>query len=136
MGEPAIRRGAVPVLDVRGDIYHVARREQARGLAFFLIVAAPGHAHKDLSAALLGMVDVPVVAAARLKRHVGNVHLAGGQRREVALPNEILRISVVGLADGEDHFFGVRRFGVLRGFFSVHTSLAMRKAAHALGQPA
>ena len=37
------------------------------------------HADKDLSATLCGMMDVPVVPAARLKGDVVNANLCGGQ---------------------------------------------------------
>ena len=59
------------------------------------------------------MMDMPVVAAARFKGHVVDAYLRGGQRRKVALPGEILRVAVVGRADGEHHRSRMRLHGVL-----------------------
>lgn len=64
MGEPGIRSGTVPVFDFRRNIDAVARLHLDGFFAFLLIVAASGHAYKDLSAAALCVVDMPVVAAA------------------------------------------------------------------------
>ena len=61
--EPAVGRGAVPVLHLRRDIDHVSRAQRPGLLAPLLIPAPAGHAQKDLTAALAGVVDVPVVAA-------------------------------------------------------------------------
>ena len=90
MGEPAVRRGAMPVLHPGGDVDHVAGMELPGRLAPFLVPASAGHAEQNLSAALAGVVDVPVVPAARLKGDVVHAHLAGGEGLEVALPHEIL----------------------------------------------
>ena len=80
MREPAIGCSTVPVLDLRGNVHHIARMQLQRRFAPFLIVAPACHADKDLSATLCGMVDVPVVPAARLKGDVVNANLCGGQR--------------------------------------------------------
>ena len=114
MGEPAVRCRAVPVLDARRDVHHIAGKQLLRGFARLLIIAPARHAHQDLSAALGGMVDVPVVPAARLKRHIENAHLLGGERRQIALPDEVLGKGVVGRADGEHHGIGVYGLGILR----------------------
>ena len=63
MGKPAIRRSAVPVLDAGGNVDNIARVQLLRLFAPFLIVTAPGHADEDLPAALVRLVDMPVVAA-------------------------------------------------------------------------
>ena len=88
----------MPVLRALGDFHHVARLQQARGLAPLLIPSRAADADKHLHALV---VDVPVVAAARLKRHVAHRHLALRQRRKVALADEILGVSLVWLALGE-----------------------------------
>lgn len=54
--------------------------------------------------------------AARLKGHIVDAYLLGGQRRQVAFAAEKLRIAVVGRADGENHGGGVGTLGV-GGFF-------------------
>ena len=79
MREPAIGCSTVPVLDLRGNVHHIARMQLLRRFVPFLIVAPACHADKDLSAALYSMVDVPVVPAARLKGDVVNANLCGGQ---------------------------------------------------------
>lgn len=97
MGEPAVGCGAVPVLYLGRDVDHVARMQLPGLLAPLLIPAPPCHTDEDLSAALAGMVNVPVVAAARLEGYS-------------ALPSSPSS--------------------------SAQTSLAIRKAAQALGHPA
>ena len=63
MREPAIGCSTVPVLDLRGNVHHIARMQLLRRFAPLLIVAPTCHADKDLPTALCGMVDVPVVPA-------------------------------------------------------------------------
>ena len=70
MRKPAIGGSTMPVLDLRGNIHYISRMQLLRCLAPFLIVAPACHADKDLPAALCGMMDVPVVPAARLKGDV------------------------------------------------------------------
>ena len=65
MAEPAVLRRAVPVLHARGDVHHITGRERLRALSPRLIPAAPGDAQENLSAALVGAVNMPVVAASR-----------------------------------------------------------------------
>ena len=48
-------------------------------------------------------MDVPVVAAAGLERHVVDADLLGGKGREVALPDKVFRECVVGGTDGKGH---------------------------------
>ena len=79
MREPAIGCSTVPVLDLRGNIHHIAWMQLPWRFAPFLIVAPACHADKDLPTALCSMVDVPVVPAARLKGDVVNANLCGGQ---------------------------------------------------------
>ena len=110
--EPAVGSRAVPVLYTGGDVDHVAGLERLRWLSPGLVPATAGHAEENLPAALLGVVDVPVVPAAWLKGHVINANLAGGEGLEIALPHKILGEAVVGCTDGEDHFLLVKRLGV------------------------
>ena len=60
VGKPAVRRGAVPVLHLRGDLHHVAGMELPGGLPPLLVIAPAGGAQQDLPAVV---VDVPVVSA-------------------------------------------------------------------------
>ena len=103
MGKPAVRRSAVPVLYTGHNVDHIAGVQLLRLFAPFLIVTAPGHADKDLSAAFVRLVDVPVVTAAGFKGHIEDFDLLRGDRRKIALPAEILCETVIGRAEGEDH---------------------------------
>ena len=97
MGEPAVRRSAVPVLYTGHNVDHIAGVQLLRLFAPFLIVAPACHADEDLPAALARLVDMPVVAAAGLKGNVGQKQ-AGfrvGQRVQERLANEKLGISGV-----------------------------------------
>ena len=89
MGEPAVRRSAVPVLDTGHNVDYIAGVQLLRLFAPSLIVTAPGHADKDLSAALVSFVDVPVVAAAGFKGYIEYFDMLRGNRRKIALPAEI-----------------------------------------------
>ncbi len=113
MREPAIGCSTVPVLDLRGNVHHIARMQLQRSFAPFLIVAPACHADKDLPATLCGMVDVPVVPAARLKGDVVNANLCGGQGCQIAFSAEILCKTVVGCTDGKHHFTLVLCLGIL-----------------------
>ena len=63
VGKPAVRRGAVPVLDAGGNIDDISGQDLHRLFAPLLIEAASGDSDEDLTAALIGMMDMPVVAA-------------------------------------------------------------------------
>ena len=60
MLEPAIRRGAMPMLHFRRNLHHIPRMQLPGRLAPLLIIAAAGRYQKNLAAF---MVDMPVVAA-------------------------------------------------------------------------
>lgn len=79
--KPTIGSGAMPVLDVGGNLGDIAGVQALRGLALFLVPALAVDADQHLSAALACVVDMPVVAAARLKGDVvdGQVIVRGGQ---------------------------------------------------------
>ena len=104
MAEPAVGLRTVPVLDIRRNGDDIADAQTLRGLALLLIPALAVNTDEQLSAAALRVVDVPVVAAARLKGDVREKHrLSGnGQRLEEAAAGEILRIRVVRLAEAEE----------------------------------
>ena len=74
-------------------------------------------------------MDVPVVAAAGLERHVVDADLIGGKGREVALPDKVLRKCVVGGADRKGHLVLV--------LSSCISSIAIRPdlLRHAKGRP-
>ena len=70
MGHPAVSGSTMPVLDSRGNSDHRARFQLYGILSPFLIPAGSPDTDQDLAAALLCMMDMPVVAAARLKRYI------------------------------------------------------------------
>ena len=129
MGEPAVRRGAVPVLHLSGDVHHVAGLQRPGGLALLLIPAAAGHADQNLAAAALCVVDVPVVAAARLEGDVAHPHLAGGEGRKVALAHKVPGVGVVGRANGEHHL------ALMAGLFVGALLFGPHVLRHAEGRP-
>ena len=108
MREPAVGRRAVPVLYAGRDIHHIAGVQFLRRLPPLLIIAAARHADQYLSAAIFRVMNVPVVAAARLEGHVEHLNLLRGNWREVAFADEILAEAVIGRADGENHGVLVR----------------------------
>ena len=84
MAEPAVRSRTMPVLDFGRNIDAIARFHFDRRLAFFLIITASGNANNDLTAAVFGMMDVPIVAAARFEGDVVNSDLT---RRQSGKPS-------------------------------------------------
>ena len=91
---PAVGGGAVPVLGAGGDGDHHAGRQLHGSLAPFLIPSAAADADQHLDGVV---VDVPVVAAAGLEGDVAEA-ADGVEHGEVALPDEVFGIGVVGLA--------------------------------------
>ena len=79
------------------------------------------------------MVDVPVVAAARLKGDVVDDHLLGRDRSEVALADEVLRVGVVRLSDRENHFLLEGGLGVGGRFGSLPDVLGEAEGAPGVG---
>lgn len=75
MGEPAILRRAVPMLYPGGNVHHVSGQKKLRLFPPFLIVALSGHADEDLPAALVCLVDMPVIPAGGLKCYVEDADL-------------------------------------------------------------
>lgn len=83
-------------VSTRGGVNHATRAQLLCRLAPFLVKPSTSHADEDLSPTAFGVMGVPVVAAAGLKRHVADADLLGGKGREVALPDKALRKCVVG----------------------------------------
>ena len=108
------------MLDPGGNVHHIAGVQLLGLLAPLLIVATPGHTDQHLTAALGGVVDVPVVAATGFKGHIEHPHLAGGQGVQIALPHEILGKAIVGRTDGEDHLLLMLGLAVCVIFLRPH----------------
>ncbi len=95
VGKPAVLRCTVPMLDTSRDFDHIASFQGLCRLACFLIPALAGGAQKDLPAALIGLMNVPVVAAARFKGYIADEHPFLGQDIQIALTHEILHVGSV-----------------------------------------
>ena len=63
------------MLDFRRDIDDVTGLEFSCRFSPFLIPAAAGRDDQNLAAARFCMMDVPVIAAARLKGHIADINL-------------------------------------------------------------
>ena len=81
------------------------------------------------------MVDVPVVATARLEGDVRDGDLLARDGSQVAVAGEILRVGRVGLADGEDHLPLEGRPGILTGRIRGPDLLGQPECRPRLGPP-
>ena len=120
----------MPVLDSRRDVHHITRMQHLGLLAPFLIAAPASHTDQDLTTAFVGMVDVPVIPASRLKGDIEYPYLTGGEGGKLALAGKILGKAIVGAANGEHHSVGVSLFATVR-----RISLAPDLLCHAEGCP-
>ena len=59
----------MPMLDACGDVHRIAFADAPCGLAPLLIIAFASCDDENLAAAFCRMMDMPVVAAGRFKRH-------------------------------------------------------------------
>ena len=99
VAEPGISLGTMPMLYIGGDGDHHARTKADGLFSVFLIPTFSGCTDEELPSATFGAVDMPMIAAARLKRHIGKKNgavLRFCQRIEIGLPDEVLCISIVG----------------------------------------
>ena len=110
VAEPAVPLCAVPVLDIGTDRddrtgYRTGFEADSR-LPLLLIPALAGRADQELASAGRGVMDVPVVAAARLKGDVCKKDglLRIGQRIEEGRAGKILRVGGVFRAPAKDVF--------------------------------
>ena len=125
--KPAVFFGAVPVFHTDGDFHAVARFKGAGFFAPLLIPAFAGDAQQNLSAALVGVVDVPVVAAARLECHVGEKRFARrrrAQRVEIRRADKIFCVGGVLMPFAENV--------LLFKFFIIHIGLLICPATPAI----
>ena len=104
MAEPAALLGTVPMLYLGGDRYDIAGLQALGRLACLLIPALAVYTDQQLTAALGGVVDMPVVPAAGFKSDVGNENGLCGirQRIEIAFADEILGVACVLLTKTEE----------------------------------
>ena len=110
--EPCVLRSSVPVLYLGWYVHYVSGMKLAGLFAVFLIPSASRYANQHLTAAVFRVMNVPVVAAGRLKRYVVYRNLRGRHRREIALSDKILGESVV--------LFSYRKYGkIFRSFAFV-----------------
>lgn len=106
VAEPAVPLCAVPVLDIGRDRDDRTGLEADSGPPLLLIPALAGRADQELASAGRGVMDVPVVAAARLKGDVCKKDglLRIGQRIEEGRAGKILRVGGVFRAPAKDVF--------------------------------
>lgn len=73
------------------------------GFAFFLIPAFTSRANQELTASFVCMVNMPVIAAPRLKGHIGGKQTAlrVGQRIQKRIAHEKMSISGIGRSRAE-----------------------------------
>ena len=98
----------MPVLHTCGNIYRISGTKYHGFFAPLLIVAAPAHAYECLPAAFGRLVDVPVVAATRLKGYIHHGYTIRHNRGYIALSDEILGIRIVGFAHRENNGLCIR----------------------------
>lgn len=92
------------MLYLGGDRYDIAGLQALGRLACLLIPALAVYTDQQLTAALGGVVDMPVVPAAGFKSDVGNENGLCGirQRIEIAFADEILGVACVLLTKTEE----------------------------------
>ena len=103
----------MPVLNACGNVYDVAGVQLAGRLAPFLIVATATGDEQNLAAALICVMDMLVVAAARFKGYVADNNLVEREHIQIALTDEILCISIV--------FCACREYGFKLFFRHLYT---------------
>ena len=80
----------MPMFNFGQNIHHIARSQTACRFAGFLIPALACRANQDLTCAV---VDMPVVAAARLESNVDYRRVANGKRGKIADTGKKLGVS-------------------------------------------
>ena len=86
------------MLDTGRNIDDITRHEHSRLFAVFLIPARAVGTKKNLTASAFSVVNMPIVAAARLKGDVCNGYLLGRKHLQIAVADEILFKSRVRLS--------------------------------------
>ena len=97
--KPLVFDGAMPMFDFGRNIHHIARLQTPCRFAGFLIPAFACRANQDLTRAV---VDMPVVATGGGEGDVMHGGIARSERGEITVASEILGVSSVFLALGED----------------------------------
>src|SRR5699024_9417478 len=98
MGKPFVPCRTVPVLNLRGNVYHVPGMELSGRLLPFLIPALAIGAQQNLPAL---MVDMPVVAALRFKGYIVYPDAMDVQGFQIAVASKIPVIRFVGFTQAE-----------------------------------
>ena len=84
----------MPMLYPGRDIYNISGSKLSCRASPLLIISTPSHADKHLSTAAFGVMDMPVIAAGRLKGHVEHRYLLGGNGGKVALSHKVFSVRV------------------------------------------
>lgn len=88
------------MLNSGGDFDYITGMQLTGRLAPFLVVATTAGDKQNLPAAFIGVVDVPIVAAAWLESYVADDNLVERKHVKIALAYEIFCISIVFRAVG------------------------------------
>ena len=91
----------MPMFYIGRNMHHIAGLQLLGGLSPLLVISASSSNEEKLSAALVCMVDVPMVTASRLKRNIPNDHLVKRNHIKIALAVKILCIVDVFSANGK-----------------------------------
>ena len=67
------------------NVYHCARQNFHCFFSFLLIPSFSGHADENLSSAIVGVVDMPVIPASRFESDVGKRNLCAGYACKIAV---------------------------------------------------
>ena len=103
----------MPVLDIGWNSDDHTRSKADGFLSLLLIPAFSSGANQQLAAPAVGVMNMPVVPAARFKGHIGQKHSAFarfGQRIQIGIVNKILGVCRVGIAKAKNIFFIKRSF--------------------------
>jgi len=91
----------MPMLDVRRNVDDIPWAQLTSWLALFLIPSTTSRDQQHLPAALIGVVNVPVVATSRLEGDVTDHHLLRREHVEIAPAREVLSETIVGPTCGK-----------------------------------
>ena len=103
MCKPAVLCCTVPMLHVGWNVDDGAWENLLRRLAFLLVPASSGNTYQHLSTTRCGVMNVPVVSAARFEGNIEERYLAVGYLRQIAVALEVFGEGCVWCANRKNH---------------------------------
>lgn len=100
-------------------LYSSSLTDSSHSLEPFSPGTSIARCENQLSAAFIGMMNMPIIAAARLKGHIENPDLLGGNGSKIALSDKEFRKNVVRFTDRKQHLRGVSGFGAVGSGFII-----------------